>query len=166
MTKSILTQEELKSKLHYNPDNGIFTRIQSTQSIRAGDIAGSKSNQGYLQIRINCKQYQAHRLAWLYVYGEMPNGMIDHINGVKDDNRIKNLRESTSQQNQFNTGSYKNNKSGYKGVSFHKSSNKWSAKATLNGKGKHLGLFTTPELASQAYKVFATKHHAEFYRAA
>ena len=159
----MLTQAELKSHLHYNPETGIFTRIKLCKGTKVGDIAGGKRTDGYVDIRVNGRKYKAHRLAWLYVNDEFPTNQIDHVSGIKDDNRIVNLREATNQQNNFNTGAYKNNMSGFKGVAFNKARNKWLAKARLNGKVHHLGLFTTPKLASQSYQSFAALHHGEFY---
>lgn len=159
----MLTQSELKSQLHYDPETGIFTRIVSTSNrVKVGDIAGRKHNFGYLQIQVNGKLYLSHRLAWLYVYGEFPLNDIDHINMIRDDNWIENLREATRSENLFNRGSNKTNTSGFKGVSFNKASNKWVAQAKLNGKKQGLGYFSTPELASEAYQAFTTKHHGEF----
>jgi hypothetical protein len=164
---SMLTQAELKSQLHYNPETGIFTRMVSNNNkIKVGDVAGGKHNQGYMVIGINGKLYLAHRLAWLYVHGEFPENDIDHISGIKDSNFIKNLRVSTRSQNLFNRGVTKNNTSGYKGVSFDKATNKWMAKARLNGKRYYLGLFVTPEKASEAYQAFSKNNHGEFYMGA
>ena len=70
----MLTQAELKRQLHYNPETGIFTRLVSTaRRIKVGDVAGFNSGQGYLQICVNYTTYPAHRLAWLYCHGSMPN---------------------------------------------------------------------------------------------
>ena len=160
----MLTQSELKSQLHYDHETGIFTRlVANSNRVKVGEVAGGKKNTGYIYFKINCKLYLAHRLAWLYVYGEFPVNFIDHINGIKDDNRIKNLRGATYQQNSFNRDGCKNKTSLFKGVSWSKASKKWKANATLKGKSYYLGLFNLPELASQAYQYFATKHHGEFY---
>ena len=159
----MLTQAELQSQLHYNHETGIFTRlIVHSNRLKVGDIAGSKQRTGYLLIGINKKRYLSHRLAWLYVHGEFPLKDTDHINGVRDDNRIVNLREATRSENNFNVGVRKNNTSGFKGVCFNKEMNKWRANAGLNGKKLHLGLFSTPELASQAYQAFAKVVHGDF----
>lgn len=161
----MLTQTELKRHLHYDKDTGIFTRIISNASnVKVGDVAGIKMTEGYLQITVNNRKYLSHRLAWLYIHGEFPPSQIDHKNGIKDDNSIFNLREANNQQNNFNVGAQKNNTSGFKGVSFYKITGKWKATAKLSGKRYHLGYFSTPELASEAYQAFAKKHHAEFYR--
>lgn len=160
----MLTQAELKSQLNYNEETGIFTRLLSNSPrVKIGDIAGYKHICGYLQIMVNRKQYLSHRLAWLYVYGEFSKNDIDHINCIKDENWILNLREATRSENKCNVGTQKNNTSGFKGVNFHKASNKWIARADLNGKRYNLGSFITPELANKAYQEFAKKHHGEFF---
>jgi len=88
----MLTQSQLKEILTYNPDTGIFTwLVASNGRIRVGDIAGTTDN-GYVRIMIERTKYRAHRLAWLYVHGESPKEQIDHINHIRDDNRINNLR--------------------------------------------------------------------------
>lgn len=129
-----MTQAELKALLKYNPDTGIFTWLssKSNNSIKANSIAGSKNNKGYWRIKINNQEHQAHRLAWLYIYGELPKNFIDHINGNRSDNRICNLREATSQQNAFNQKMSSRNTSGVKGVHWSKADNAWIIK--INGK--------------------------------
>lgn len=87
---------------------------------------------------------------------------IDHINGIKHDNRRENLRSATNTQNQHNVGRNSKNTSGFKGVSWCKANNKWRAYIKINGKPKYLGVFETPELAHEAYKQAAIKHHGEF----
>ena len=86
------------------------------------------------------KRY-AHRVIWAMVHGEWPDH-IDHINHNKSDNRISNLRSVTHQENHMNRSIGKSNTSGHVGVVWHKKSNKWGAKIVVNGKSKHLGLFT------------------------
>ena len=85
MTIQKLNQETLKEKLLYDPDKGVFTKLN-------GKKMGRLDCEGYPAITINKKQYRAHRLAWLYVYGEMPDKYIIHINGDKLDYRIENLK--------------------------------------------------------------------------
>lgn len=144
-----LTQEYLKSILHYNPDTGVFiwkVNIYSGMNynichIKFGDIANSISSHGYIRISINKKRYQAHRLAWLYVYGEFPKDQIDHVNHIKTDNRIANLRCVSSQENNKNSSKRKDNTSGHVGVVWHKHLNKWQAQIKVNQKNIYLGLF-------------------------
>lgn len=154
----MLTQERLKNTLHYNPTSGQFTRLN-----RVGNIAGTVGYQGYTAIHVNGRIYQAHRLAWLYVYGRFPTADLDHINDNKSDNRIENLRETTRSQNMLATPKPRNNTSGYKGVSFDKSRNKWEAYCTISRKRKHLGRFDTAEQAHQAYKTYVLAHQPEYY---
>lgn len=111
---------------------------------------------------INGVRYQASHLAWLYVKGEMPSKAIDHINGIRSDNRIINLREATLSQNAMNRIKAANNTSGYKGVSFHKQSGKWQASIKINGKQKYLGLFLSQKQAHNAYVNAAKVIFGEF----
>lgn len=149
----MLTQQQLKEYLHYNPDTGVFTRLFSkTSKIKIGDVVGYKTKKGYGFVNLNGKNYFSHRLAWLYVYGYTPKHQIDHINGIKDDNRICNLREATNAENHQNfTKPMAHNTSGVLGVHFHKKRKKWCVTITTNGKLKHIGYFLDKDLAAQAY---------------
>jgi len=147
-----LNQERLKELLQYDPETGIFTNLTQRGKVKKGAIAGSKYSNGYIYIGINRKRYRAHRLAWLYVYGEFPANQIDHINEIKDDNRIVNLRVATNLENQHNVSSLQtNNTSGFRGVFWRKNRKKWKAIIYLNGKQKHLGHFDTAEEAYESY---------------
>lgn len=159
----MIKQEELKVKLDYNQDTGIFIwKVKSTYK-KIGSIAGYKNPTGYVMIKINKKLYPAHRLAWLYVYGYIPQ-LIDHINCIKHDNRISNLREATLSQNQYNRGISKNNTSGIKGVTWNCHAKKWMAITTINGKNKNLGYFDDIALAEKTVIKARLKHHGEFAR--
>ena len=166
MSKSILTQADLKEKLHYDLDTGAFHwAIDVGQRGRAGKEAGSViSIDGYRRLRLNNKYYLCHRLAALYVLGKFPLEEIDHINMVKSDNSWKNLRLAERFQNQRNRPKNCTNKSGYKGVSWHKATKSWRAQANLNCKKYHLGDFIDILDAADAYRNFAKKNHGEFYR--
>jgi len=137
---------ELKKSITYNPLTGEFIRKTGKQI----SIKPDKTT-GYLRIMVNRKHYLAHRLAWLYVYGYMPT-IIDHIDGNKTNNKLSNLREVSSLENQRNLTLAKNNTSGVTGVSFSKSRNKWEAKIQVNGKTIHLGRFIELEDAIIARK--------------
>ena len=163
--KTELTQSYLKECLDYNPDTGIFVwkkrplshfRTEHGMNISNSQCenkpAGVISN-GYLLVRINDKLLRCHRLAWLYVYGVMPEKFIDHVNGIKTDNRICNLRLATNGENMQNlkTAMVSNKSSGLLGVSFDKRRNKFRARIRINYKEKGLGYFKTPEEAHTAY---------------
>ena len=160
----MITQEELQSKFNYDPDTGIFTRKYTYSKFLKGSEVGCKDSEGYLVISFTNKCYKAHRLAWLYVYGEFPKYNLDHINGNPSDNRILNLREANESQNGFNRKLSKNNTSGYKGVTFSKKSNKWQAAVTVNKKLKYLGQFEDLEFAALVAKEARIKYHGEFAR--
>jgi len=135
----MITQSELKERFHYNPDTGIFARKKTDRrTIKIGSIVSTKNTGGYIIANIKGKIYSAHRLAWLYIYGVMPDGDIDHINGFRDDNRIKNLRCVTRLENCKNSAKQKNNTSGVSGVCFNKRNGLWYASVYKNGKGVHI----------------------------
>jgi len=136
-----LTQDALKEQLHYNPDTGLFTWLMDRGgSARKGSIAGHTSKIGYRYILLKKKNHKEHRLAWLYVYGVWPD-QIDHVNHVKYDNRIDNLRSVSTMENNRNASVGVRNTSGIAGVSWYKATSKWAAQIGGNGKRKHLGYF-------------------------
>ncbi len=148
-----LTAEYLRSILHYDPDTGIFTwKVRTSNRVKVGDIAGSQDGQGYLQVRVQSRDYLAHRLAWLYIRGEWPKDQIDHINRNRSDNRIANLREVTNKQNGQNASKSRSNTSGYPGIYWYKPYSKWRARITHNYKDIHLGYFSILEDAIAARK--------------
>lgn len=159
----MITQEYLKSILDYNKNTGVFIWKISKQRLRAGSVAGWVNPKGYSSIQINGKKYQAHRLAWLYVYGSLPI-CIDHIDGFPNNNKINNLREATSQQNSFNRKISKSNTSGIKGLTWHKKLNKWQAVIGLNGVNKYLGCFLDKELAKIVIIEAREKYHGIYGR--
>ena len=114
----MITQDELKDLLHYNKETGDFTWIKPDTEAKIG-VAGCYCN-GYVVISIDGEAYYAHRLAWFYVYGVWPQIQIDHVNHIKDDNRLINLREATILDNQRNASKRKDNLSGVTGVSWRK----------------------------------------------
>jgi hypothetical protein len=101
----------------------------------------------------------AHRLAWFYVHGEFPKCELDHINGVRDDNRISNLRECSRAENMQNAGMFKTNTSGYTGVTWHKQRRKWAAQIWVNNKRMYLGLRESKEDAYALYLEAKAKYH-------
>lgn len=159
MTQNLITQERLKSLLMYNADTGDFLWRVSRGRVKAGSKAGSTNGTDYVQLRLDGYNYKAHRLAWLYVYGEWPPAEIDHINRVRCDNRISNLRSVTRAQNHQNRNKPKHNTSGYVGVSFHRRSGCWRADIKINGKQRALGLYDTKQEAVQARRAAELNTH-------
>jgi hypothetical protein len=160
MATPILTQARLKELLHYDPDTGIFINRAVRQGMRkgAGSIAGAKNSLGYVVIQVEKHKHFAHRLAWLYVYGSWPVNQIDHINRVRDDNRIANLRDVTASENMHNAANGGKNTSGVRNVVWHKRSKRWQAQIMVDNKYKYLGMFDDIEqarkVAEEAAKIF------------
>lgn len=132
--KKPITQTEIKNILRYNELTGEFSWLDgANKSCPVGNFSN-----GYIVITLNCIGYRAHRLAWLYVNGSFPNNQIDHINGIRDDNRIINLRDVTQAVNAKNSKIASNNTSGFKGVEWIPNRNKW--RALISSKGKKINL--------------------------
>lgn len=158
----------VKKLLNYSPESGIFRWKRQSDKPRwwntkfAGKIAGCKGTL-FILIRVEGTLYTAHRLAWLYTYGEWPISDIDHIDGNPFNNALNNLRRATPSENQCNRGAQRGNRSGYKGVTWH-GNGAWVARICLNRKTYHLGSFHTPEAAHEAYKAAAIRLHEDFAR--
>ncbi len=157
------TQERLKEVFDYFPETGIFIRKPKPgkRNIQTGRKVGTIHEDGYEYFGVDYKIYLAHRLAWLYMTGEVPD-YLDHKNGIKSDNRFKNLRLATQAQNQLNHRKTCRNKSGIKGVCWVKRYSRWVAQASLNGKYNWLGSFKTIEEAEACVRAFREIHHGEF----
>jgi hypothetical protein len=141
--------------LKYDPDTGVFTwrRNREVPKKVRGKVAGCFNKNGYRRIRIHDIEYLSHRLAWFISEGEDPgDSQVDHINGIKYDNRRENLRLVTHSENQQNRRSAK-------GYYFHKRDNKWLAQITINGKNRYLGYYSTEEEARAAYLEAKAKLH-------
>jgi len=138
MATRTLTQDRLKELLSYDPDTGVFTWKVSMRGIKKGTSAGCQEKNRYLRISVDKTLHHAHRLAWLYVHGEWPKDVVDHINGDKSDNRINNLQSVTQKVNVRKHGLFNTNTSGVTGVSWVKHRQKWRAR---DYSGKSLGYF-------------------------
>jgi HNH endonuclease/AP2 domain len=160
--------EIVRARLDFDPTSGFFKwkLPPINRPELKGQIAGRLAHTGYWNISINGQRFQAHRLAWLYVFGQMPVNEIDHVNGDRADNRIINLREATRQQNNWNISKPSHNTSDVKGVTWHKSHNKWQARIGLNGDNIHLGYFQNINDAQAAYSEASSRLHGKFARAA
>ena len=147
-----MTQDQLKKILSYDPETGLFHwKIKPSKRFSKGMQAGSLGD-GYIRIHTNGRQYGAHRLAWLYVYGVEPEHQIDHINGNPSDNRIVNLRQATQMENAQNIRKpQKNNSHGNLGVTYDPKKKLWRTRISINGTRKYIGKFKTQEQAAQAY---------------
>ena len=149
----------IKSILNYEPSTGLFTWVARRGKVKANSIAGYVDKDGYVRIGVNYKQYYAHTLAWLYVYDSWPSLEIDHKNQIKNDNRIKNLRQVTRSENSQNKQLQKNNSSGFRGVDWHKTNQKWRAKIKIKNQLYHRGYFDSIEDAAKAYQAASEKLH-------
>lgn len=143
-----LSAEQLRQNLHYDPGTGVFT--WNKKKGHGGTRAGIVRPDGYRRVRLGGRDFRAARLAWLYVYGKWPVGVIDHIDRVRDNDRIANLRDVTFSGNQWNRTISKTNKSGINGVHWDSKIERWCAYVAIKGKGKNLGAFETIEAAAAA----------------
>ena len=174
---SILTADQLRAALHYDPETGVFTwrersdRNAQWNSAHAGRRAGYRwkrpdRDMSYLRIRLSGFIYRAHRLAWLYMKGGWPpTGFdVDHEDGDGLNNRWTNLRLATGTQNNANSRRRTDNTSGFKGVRYHAKSGRYQARITRNGRQRSLGLYPTPEEAHSAYTAAASELFGDFAR--
>lgn len=165
--RSELTLELLKSQLHYDPVTGVFTWLVSRgygpAKIEAGATAGTPSD-GYVHIYLFGTPYKAHRLAWFYMTGEWPEVDTDHQDLNRSNNAWSNLRDATRSQNIRNITLRADNKSGFKGVFWHKQRQKWTARIHDDGRYKHLGMFDTAEAAAEVFRRESLRIDPEFSR--
>lgn len=157
---SDLDQATLIKLMSYDPVTGLFKWKKRRRGVSTSKALGTDNGYGYLRITVLGVSRYAHRLAWLYVYGEMPANEIDHINGIKSDNRICNLRPATPGQNKQNMRrAQSNSKSGYLGVSWHKKAKKWQAHISVNRKHIYLGLHDDIDSAYASVLKAKETHH-------
>ena len=135
-----LTYEHVRELFDYRDNGNLVWKVRLSRRTRIGDIAGTPSGAGYHVVIVDGRPNKTHRVIWLWHHGYTPEGDLDHINRVKLDNRIENLREVSRQCNTRNTGNQKNNTSGAKGIYTHPSwDNVWQAFITVNGRQCKLG---------------------------
>ncbi len=154
---SALSAECARGLLRYDADTGIFTWRVVRGSSKIGAVAGKTDRHGYRVIQIDGRHYFAHRLAWLITTGEWPASNLDHINRVRSDNRLSNLREASPLENSRNRvcdGTRVRPQNGRK--------NPFSARIHILGKEVHLGTFPTKEAARAAYVEARTIHFGAF----
>lgn len=150
-----MTQKLLKEILHYNPNTGLFTwKINANNNgATTGTTAGYINDSGYILICYKRNKHRLHRLAWLYMHGEHPQGEIDHVNHIRDDNRIENLRVVNKYEQAKNTTLRKDNPSGIVGVKYRDDRCKWEARITVNKNRINLGHYKTKIEAMMARKL-------------
>jgi hypothetical protein len=173
--RPIITAEEVRRLVSYDEVTGLFTWLRRPvrlghekadnvfNSKFAGKLAGSiDPSHGYIKVNIYGRRYYAHRLAWAYVNGHWPDGIIDHINLDVADNRIDNLRIVDPAQSSMNTPMRRTNKLGVKGVIL----TPWGYHPQLQVRKKtiYLGYYKTLDEAKSAYDAASKKHHGEFGR--
>ena len=159
MSENLLTQKRLREVLEYSPESGIFVwKIRVSNRIRIGDTAGHRQHIGYIHIAIDNKTYYAHRLAFLYMEGYFPENDVDHLDGVRNNNRWKNLRHASRSCNLQNTKLRPISTSGFMGVSWSKYAKKWHARICIHRKRIHLGYYDTAEEAAIARCKFEDQH--------
>lgn len=159
MTTDYISASELRKILDYDPETGVFVSKIRRARVAAGDVVGTRREDGYIKIGIGGRQYYAHRLAWLHIYGEYP-GVVDHIDRNPSNNRLSNLRLVNLSQNQQNKTTRIDNTSGYKGVTLHKKSGLWKAEIQVDRKRVTLGYYKTPDQAAVAYQTAAMIFHS------
>jgi hypothetical protein len=167
----MITQAYLKSLLNYDKDTGLFFWKNRPESFfkskrayvqwnkrYADKLAGTtKNDSGYVIISINKELFRAHRLAWMFVYGTMPTNQIDHINGVRNDNRLGNLRDTKQGENHKNKRLLSTNKTGYHGITMH-TSGKYRVKAWSKNVQYNLGYYLKIDDAIAARKKFEAEN--------
>jgi hypothetical protein len=156
MATTELTQERLKEVLNYNHCTGEFS---PRNGVHRGRSIGSL-DQGYIRITVDNRAYRAHRLAFLYMMGSFPEGLIDHKNGLRSDNKWLNLRECTHTQNRLNVKRQK--KTGYKNVHWDKKTKCWLVKLQKNKRVEYFGYYKDEELAGLVAQEARNKYHGEF----
>lgn len=148
----------------YDKETGTLTwKITVNSRSLKGEEAGSFDKLGYRRVGLFGKSYKVHRIAWYLHYGVLPSDWLDHINGIKSDNRISNLREASRKQNSYNRKRSKSNSSGIKGVVWHKRDKKWMAAIESENKNIFVGYFKCKEKAREAVEAKRIELHGEFH---
>ncbi len=161
----VLTVDRLRDRLDYNPDTGVFKwKKPFPKNMRKDGTAGYSGRDGVIQIEIDGKAYLAHRLVFLLEDGVFPKNLVDHRDGVRNNNRRINLRKATSCQNNQNAKIRIDNKTGIKGVFFNKSNGKYRVVINFQKKAYHLGYYEDLDAANQNATTFRNRLHDNFAR--
>ena len=152
-----LTAQHLRERLHYDPETGVFVWLKCHYKPQLiGKPAGVIGKNGYAVICIQGMHHYSHRLAWLYMTGQWPEALTDHMDCNRANNVFSNLRQATHTENvQKQIKPHPGNLSGFLGVVGHpcdvKGAPRWRARIQVDKKNKHLGVFYSPEKAHAAY---------------
>lgn len=161
----MLTAERLREVAIYEHDTGLFRWTTPRRRVKVGSVAGTLSKRGYIDICIDVQVYKAHRLAWLYTYGEWPKALIDHVNGDKADNRLANLRPATKSQNgAHRTRMEPRNTSGHRNVRWLPRMRKWEVRFKHMGQPIMGGYYAELSEALIARDSLAARTFGEFYQ--
>ena len=156
--------EQLRELFDLDYVTGVLRwRVGPTSRVKAGSVAGGNNQDGYPVVTVNRKKIKAHRIVFAIVNGYFPE-QVDHINGVRDDNRPANLRAATQLQNNQNRRTREDSSSGIKGVCWNSRASKWEARVRANGKNNYLGLFYDVVEAKKVVCAFREQNHKEFAR--
>lgn len=156
---------DIKDIISYNPDTGQFhLKVDRSPRSKKGDRCGWLTDRGYRMIEVNGKGYSEQRLAFLLMTGELPIKQMDHINGIKDDNRWYNLREASPSENSCNKPVRPDSGTGIKGVAYYKETNRYHVQITVNGKQQRFGCYEGLELAELVAREVRNKYHGDFAR--
>lgn len=142
----------------YDSETGVLLNKVSRGNAKRGRPSGTPSGVGYFQTKVDGTMFKVHRIIWAMCFGEWPDGDIDHINRIRSDNRIQNLRVVDAVGNSRNRGMHSRNSSGVNGVYFNKRYSVYKVFITINYKRIHLGYFKTLEEATAARKAAETLH--------
>ena len=126
--------DDLHTVFKYDPLTGAIVRTVRMGNYGAGTVCASKAQNGYIKITFRGEQMLGHRLAWFLYYKEQPPLQIDHINTIKTDNRIANLRVTTTSQNQMNIQVHDRSKTGIKGIMPVRNGTLYRAEVCVDGK--------------------------------
>jgi hypothetical protein len=143
--------EDVRRLFDYDPETGLFSRRCRSSHAFPGDPVGCLRPDGYLKASVRGKTFLLHRLAIQHATGEWPTKHVDHINGVKTDNRLSNLRVVDQQLNNENYRRPRPSKRGGLPLGVTKSNSRWAAYITVSGKNLYLGTYDTPEQAHEVY---------------
>ena len=165
MIRCRLTQTRLRVLLDYDPETGIFLWKTSEGAKKAGTRAGALKGHGYRLIRVSGVFHYEHRLAFLWMNGELPPQQVDHVNGNRADNRWDNLRLATNAENAWNQPVSSRSRSGVKGVwRTAAEPRRWQSQIQIHGHRICLGSFRTREKAAAAYQAAAKRLHGEYFK--